>query len=101
MGLNDQHAAFLAIIRRIPAGWVMSYGGIAGRAGLPRHARHVGAALKHLPEGGDLPWWRVVNASGRLVPGHEREQVRLLRREGVQCAADRGQSARYGRFRRA
>ncbi|MBT3970073.1 MAG: DNA methyltransferase, partial [Actinobacteria bacterium] len=28
-------------------------------------------------------WWRVVTASGRLVPGLENEQTRLLRAEGV------------------
>ncbi len=26
----------------------------------------------------DVPWWRVVNASGRLVPGNEPEQTALL-----------------------
>ena len=33
----------------------------------------------------NLPWWRVVNANGRLVPGHEIEQTRLLASEGVDC----------------
>jgi alkylated DNA nucleotide flippase Atl1 len=37
----------------------------------------------------DLPWWRVVNANGRLVPGHEVEQARLLAAEGVQCRGGR------------
>ncbi len=30
-----------------------------------------------------FPWWRVVNAKGRLTPGHEARQGRLLREEGV------------------
>jgi alkylated DNA nucleotide flippase Atl1 len=30
-----------------------------------------------------LPWWRVVTGTGRLVPGHEAEQARRLRAEGV------------------
>jgi methylated-DNA-protein-cysteine methyltransferase related protein len=30
-----------------------------------------------------LPWWRVVRADGRLVPGNEAEQARRLRAEGL------------------
>jgi alkylated DNA nucleotide flippase Atl1 len=30
-----------------------------------------------------LPWWRVVRADGRLLPGHEPDQARRLRAEGV------------------
>ena len=40
--------------------------------------------------GGAYPWWRVVNASGRLVPGHEAEQARRLRTEGVDGRPRRG-----------
>jgi len=32
---------------------------------------------------GTLPWWRVVTATGRLVPGNEPEHARRLRAEGV------------------
>jgi methylated-DNA-protein-cysteine methyltransferase-like protein len=42
----------------------------------------VGALLAR-NEDPKIPWWRVVNATGRLVPGHEREQARRLRTEGV------------------
>jgi alkylated DNA nucleotide flippase Atl1 len=34
----------------------------------------------------DLPWWRVVTTSGRLVPGHEVEHAARLRAEGVAVA---------------
>ena len=50
----------------IPSGTVDSYGGVARRAGLPRRARLVGRALKLAPAGLDLPWHRVLNASGRI-----------------------------------
>ena len=30
-----------------------------------------------------LPWWRVVTADGRLVPGSEREHERRLGKEGI------------------
>jgi alkylated DNA nucleotide flippase Atl1 len=32
----------------------------------------------------DLPWWRVVNVQGRLVPGQENEQATLLKSEGIE-----------------
>ena len=37
-----------------------------------------------------LPWWRVVNSVGRLVPGHEREQSAQLRVEGVKVTRRQG-----------
>jgi alkylated DNA nucleotide flippase Atl1 len=40
--------------------------------------------------GGAYPWWRVVTASGRLVPGHEAEQASRLRAEGVAVDEARG-----------
>ncbi|NIV17167.1 MAG: hypothetical protein GWN47_01890, partial [Woeseiaceae bacterium] len=46
-------------IRDIPSGCVASYGQIAEIAGIPRGARQVGHALKHLPDGHDVPWHRV------------------------------------------
>jgi methylated-DNA-protein-cysteine methyltransferase related protein len=48
----------------------------------------------------ELPWWRVVNAAGRLVPGHEREQAALLRREKVLVSDGRIRTAPMGRFAR-
>ena len=44
------------------------------------------------------PWWRVVAANGRLVPGHEIEQSRRLKREGVAVVNGR---VRFGRARAA
>ena len=73
--------AATAVIAAIPAGEVMTYGEIAEEAGYPGAARAVGRLLATSDEG--LPWWRVVTASGRLVPGHERNQARLLTAEGV------------------
>jgi len=71
----------------IPAGRVATYGDVAERAGLPGAARRVGAALRKLPRGSDVPWHRVVNASGRssLPPGVQGadRQLALLAEEGV------------------
>lgn len=73
-------------LRRLPPGEVVTYGEIAEEAGSPRAARAVGNVLARV-EG--LPWWRVVTSAGRLAPGHERTQARLLRHEGVAVRAER------------
>ena len=70
-----------AVVRAVPAGEVVTYGEIAAEVGHPGQARAVGRVLGD--SDGALPWWRVVAADGRLVPGHEREQRRRLRAEGV------------------
>jgi alkylated DNA nucleotide flippase Atl1 len=59
----------LAIAESIPAGRVMTYGSIADHVE-GASARSVGHALK--TDGHEVPWWRVVNASGRPAPGAER-----------------------------
>ena len=74
-------AAAIAVLESLEPGEVVSYGEVAEQAGFPGAARAVGNLLKHT-EG--LPWWRVVNANGRLVPGGEDRQATLLRAEGVQ-----------------
>ncbi|MBL8841795.1 MAG: MGMT family protein [Planctomycetes bacterium] len=78
---------FYAVIARIPRGRVATYGQIAALAGLPRHARHVGAALRALPDDRAIPWHRVVSAGGTIPDrddGIARQiQRELLCREGV------------------
>ena len=80
-----------AVVRRIPAGRVATYGQVASLAGLAGHARQVGYALHALPQGTTVPWHRVVNASGsispRSLPGAELVQQQLLAREGVRLDA--------------
>jgi methylated-DNA-protein-cysteine methyltransferase-like protein len=76
-----------AVISRLRAGDVATYGDIAEEAGYPGAARAVGGLLAR-SEG--LPWWRIVTASGRLVPGHEAEQARRLRAEGVMIGGQTG-----------
>lgn len=73
-------AAVVAVLRQLQKGEVVSYGEVAEQAGYPGAARAVGNVLRN--EAG-LPWWRVVTSTGRLVPGHERRQARLLRAEGI------------------
>jgi methylated-DNA-protein-cysteine methyltransferase-like protein len=80
----ERRRRIVDVIRAIDAGEVVSYGDIAEVAGYPRQSRLVGHILAASDD--DLPWWRVVNAAGRLVPGHEREQAALLRAEGIRVA---------------
>ena len=74
-------------IRDIPHGSVASYGQIAEITGIRRGARQVGYALRRLPPGHDVPWHRVITASGRIafVEGSDQfnEQAKRLMMEGV------------------
>lgn len=75
------------VIRGLRPGEVVSYGDVAVEAGYARGAgRGVGNVLQQVDE---LPWWRVVTATGRLVPGLESEQARRLGAEGVPVKAGR------------
>lgn len=84
---DDFEAAVYAVVRSIPAGEVMTYGEIAAEAGRPGAARGVGRIMAM--SDGALPWWRVVTADGRLVPGNEVEHRRRLRDEGVDAGERR------------
>jgi methylated-DNA-protein-cysteine methyltransferase-like protein len=77
----DFAGAVDAVLRRLGPGEVVTYGEVAREAGFPRRARAVGTLLAR--DGHRYPWWRVVTASGRLVPGNEVEHARRLRSEGV------------------
>ncbi len=78
--------AVFRIVRGIPTGRVMTYGQIAAVLGYTLSPKAVGWAMHTAPE--DVPWQRVVNASGAcstdrrgdLPPGLQRQ---LLEAEGV------------------
>jgi methylated-DNA-protein-cysteine methyltransferase-like protein len=74
------------VISALGPGDVATYGEIAEEAGHPGAARAVGGVLAR-SEG--LPWWRVVTSTGRLVPGHEADQTRRLRAEGIRVRGRR------------
>jgi methylated-DNA-protein-cysteine methyltransferase related protein len=59
------------VVRRIPAGRVMTYGQVARGAGLPNGARLAGYAMAVAPAG--LPWQRVIAKSR---PGYGRISIR-------------------------
>lgn len=95
---RDQRQRIIEVITLLGVGEVVSYSDVAESAGLPGRARLVGSILA---EGTvEVAWWRVVTASGRLVPGLETEQGALLGAEGVEVRAGRVRLAPTGRFSR-
>jgi len=86
---NPAHLQILGVVRRIPEGRVCTYGRIAAAAGLPRRARLVGQILRDSPLADEVPWHRVINASGRLSDrrgGTTGQRARLVA-EGVEVTA--------------
>jgi methylated-DNA-protein-cysteine methyltransferase-like protein len=74
------------IVMRIPRGRDSTYGRIADMTAVPRGARGVGWALAGLdPERAQVvPWWRVINAAGRISNEYNATlQRELLEAEGV------------------
>jgi methylated-DNA-protein-cysteine methyltransferase-like protein len=74
------------LVRRIPAGRVMTYGQIAELLGEGYTARTIGYVMHN--SGDDTPWHRVINAQGAcstvgLVLPHDKQQ-RMLETEGVE-----------------
>lgn len=57
-------------VRRVPAGYVTTYGDLS--PGAPRQAGHV---LSRTAQ--DVPWWRVVRSDGTWPKGR-RQRARLL-----------------------
>jgi alkylated DNA nucleotide flippase Atl1 len=81
--IDDQHDFVdhvLEIVRAIPSGRVMTYGDVAATLG-SRAARAVGQIMAHY--GSDVPWWRVIRASGRPPIGHEHRALAYYRAEGT------------------
>ena len=92
---SEFEGAVVRVLRSLRPGDVVTYGEVAVEAGYPKLSRAVGSLLAS----GDLrvPWWRVVNSSGRLVPGHEVEQAARLRNEGIEVDEAAGRVRRRRR----
>jgi len=84
--------AVYSVVRTIPRGKVLSYGGVAELVeGVYVSARTVGRIMASAPP--DVPWQRVVARDGELViarrsPLMAAEQRRLLALEGVGFSSD-------------
>lgn len=78
---DDFTARVLAVVGALPPGTLMTYGEVAAEADSPGAARAVGTVMARF--GHQVPWWRVVPASGRLAAPLADRQAAALRREGV------------------
>jgi len=83
---DDFRARVEGVVASLKSGEIVSYGDVAAEAGQPGAARAVGRIMATPEPGRELPWWRVVTATGRLVPGHETEHARRLAAEGITIA---------------
>lgn len=86
--MNSVTERVIDIVVLIPAGRVMTYGAVARAAGTG--ARAVGRVLHN--SGHDipnLPWWRVVDASGRPYEGAADDAQAELLEESTPLRADR------------
>lgn len=77
---DDFVSRVLDVVAAIPPGRVMAYGDVAAAIG-SRAARGVGQVMAYY--GGDVPWWRVVRASGHPAPDHESRALEHFRAEGT------------------
>lgn len=97
MPTSASYERIYAVVKRIPAGRVATYGQVAELAGLPRQARLVGYALHGCPQG--LPWHRVINAQGRIsLPTDSTAgmtQRRRLQEEGIALLGGKVDLQRY------
>ncbi len=77
---EDFVSRVLAVVEEIPPGRVMSYGDVAAAIG-SRAARGVGQVMAYY--GSDVPWWRVVRASGHPALNHESRALEYYRAEST------------------
>ncbi|MGA9375430.1 MAG: MGMT family protein [Mycobacterium sp.] len=91
--VTEDHVEMVrALVARIPAGQVSTYGDVADRAGLSS-ARIVGWIMR--TDSSDLPWHRVIPASGRPAPHLATRQLERLRAEGVRAVDGRVPLRKY------
>ena len=83
---DDFVSRVLDVVAAIPEGRVMTYGDVAAAIG-SRAARGVGQVMAYY--GSDVPWWRVIRASGHAVADHEAEALQHFRAEGTPLAHTR------------
>ena len=93
---DERTRRIIDVLIALQPGEVTTYGDIAETAGYPRQSRLVGRILSTTDI--DVPWWRVVNVAGRLVPGSEQLQTELLVEEDVIVRNGHVRTAPYGRF---
>ena len=77
---QDFVSRVLAVVEAIPPAHVMTYGDVAAAIG-SRAARAVGQVMAYY--GSDVPWWRVIRASGHPPIDHEAQALEHYRGESM------------------
>ncbi len=101
MAYDQQKAKKIwAIVNRVPAGKVSSYGFIADLAGLPGRARLVGSVLQLAPKEMSLAWHRILKSNGQLAfpvnSKQAQQQKALLQEEDVIVSNNRVNLKKFG-----
>jgi methylated-DNA-protein-cysteine methyltransferase-like protein len=74
----------IALIKKIPAGKVLTYSKISQLIGAPGCARHVSYILSSSADKYELPWHRVINSKGEIsLREYYHQQKKRLENEGV------------------
>ncbi|MGB8472998.1 MAG: MGMT family protein [Candidatus Acidiferrum sp.] len=73
------------LVKQIPRGRVLTYGGLAKALHLRGGARTAGRAMGATPRGKGIPWHRVLGANGKILirEPYASLQKKLLESEGV------------------
>ena len=87
-------------VKKIPKGFVATYGQVAELAGNPKMARAVGNALHKNPDPDNIPCYRVVNSkrelAGAFAFGGAEVPANLLRAHGIEVKDGKVALNRYG-----
>jgi methylated-DNA-protein-cysteine methyltransferase-like protein len=79
------------LVKQIPRGRVLTYGGLAKALHLRGGARTAGRAMGATPRGKGIPWHRVLGANGKILirEPYASLQKKLLESEGVPIVESR------------
>lgn len=91
---DQQVQDMFRLIRQIPPGRVASYSAVGRALRHPTTGRIIGKWLATMESENDVPWWRVIAASGNLPiekrhPILKMDQVDRLASEGVSITSQR------------
>lgn len=83
--MTEFEESLFTLLFYIPSGKLTTYGRLSHSAGYPNHSRQVGKILSRLPKETQLPWFRVVNAQGKISLAGDAfvRQKHLLEKEGL------------------
>jgi methylated-DNA-protein-cysteine methyltransferase-like protein len=94
----ERERRIIDVLMSLSEGEVTTYGDVADVAGYPKMSRLVGRIVGHTDV--EIPWWRVVNASGQLRSSNPQLQTEILAEEDVLVRNARVIDAPLGRFAR-